>query len=543
MELAAEVSRLFAVKQPPAEALRRAQGLVAGQIGAHSVAVALWDEETDGLQIVAAFGPFDEDTPAINEALRGKRSGSITVDAHFTGQAIFLVDCFADPSDERLTSWRPVLKASGTSSLAALPLVVHGQPLGTMTFAFPETRQFGAEDRQFLEVIASLIAFHVHMSLASQELVTERGFFERVLELAPTAIALFDTDLKVRLINQAWCELTGSGAPDVLGKHYYEVFPEAPRPPSKALAALELGSVVTAEATTLYPEGPDEHRRFDLTYCPISDATGATAGLLMVAQEVTERVQVLELQRRQLVALTAAENAKDQFLSVLSHELRTPINAITGFGSLLLEGVPVEPLPDQLPFLRKMLKGADQLVEVVDDLLDASRIAADRLKLYPIYFEFRHEVERAVERLTPAAEDKNLDLVLDIPDDLPPIVADDKRVAQILSNLLSNAIKFTPAGGRIVVRARSDGGHLLCEVQDTGLGVSPEKLPYLFERFTQADMTTTREFGGLGLGLALVKALVEAHGGQVGAESAPGAGSTFWFTLPVSGVAEIPALA
>ncbi len=536
LELAAQVCQLFAQPLPPSEAFRRALAAVCETIGATGSALALWDQEADALQIVASLEDGSRHLASVNAELRCSRAKSVLVDVYVRRQPVFVADCFPGGQlDPRLAGSAASLDALGASALAILPLLVLGECVGALAIAFPAPRPFSPDDEHLFELVSGWLACQAKLALASHQLTTERAFFQRVLEHAPTAIALFDRSLNFRLVNRAWTTLTGVKADDAVGHDYHSVFPDAPRPASKVIAAFDLGSIIKAEASPWDGLGGDTGRRFDLTYCPVLDSTGNVAGVLMVANEVTERMQVIDLQRKQLEALSSAEEAKDQFLSVLSHELRTPINSVTGFGSLLLEGVPVEPLPEQMQFLRKLLQGAEQLVGIVDDLLDASRIAADRLKLYPVHFEFRDEVDRTVERLRPAAEDKGLDLRVDIPEDLPPIMADDRRVTQILANLLSNAVKFTPAGGAVVLRARSDGGHLLCEVQDTGQGVSPEQLPYLFERFTQADMTTTREFGGLGLGLALVKALVEAHDGQVGADSLLGAGSTFWFTLPVGG--------
>jgi two-component system OmpR family sensor kinase/two-component system sensor histidine kinase BaeS len=136
--------------------------------------------------------------------------------------------------------------------------------------------------------------------------------------------------------------------------------------------------------------------------------------------------------------------------------------------------------------------------------------------------------------LASLASQKQLALSLDVAPDLPPMVADPQRLGQVLTNLISNAIKFTPPGGQIQVAARQERDHVLCEVVDTGDGIRPDDLPRLFQRFTQLDMSTTRQKGGTGLGLSICKAIVEAHGGHIGVRSELGKGSSFWFTLPFS---------
>jgi two-component system phosphate regulon sensor histidine kinase PhoR len=148
--------------------------------------------------------------------------------------------------------------------------------------------------------------------------------------------------------------------------------------------------------------------------------------------------------------------------------------------------------------------------------------------------DFAALVEDALDTQAPAAAKKGVALVPELPAGLPPLTADPLRVIQVLTNLVGNAVKFTPAGGRVTVRARRLDGHIRCEVADTGCGIAPADQPRLFQRFSQLDMSNTREAGGIGLGLSIVKAIVDAHGGEVGVESVPGAGSTFWFTLPVA---------
>jgi signal transduction histidine kinase len=231
---------------------------------------------------------------------------------------------------------------------------------------------------------------------------------------------------------------------------------------------------------------------------------------------------------------------KDRFLGVLSHELRTPINAIMGFGSILEDGVLGEMPERQREAVRRILDGADTLLRLVDDLLDMSRIQAGKLVHAPRPMDLAAACQRVVEALGSLAEQKRLDLTLELPDALPEVFADPQRIEQVLVNLVGNAIKFTPPGGVVAIRAEQTGIWLRCEVMDTGKGIDRRDHPRLFKPFGQLDMSTTRPAGGTGLGLSISKALVEAHGGQIGLESAPGQGSTFWFTLPVLQAVTVP---
>jgi signal transduction histidine kinase len=229
------------------------------------------------------------------------------------------------------------------------------------------------------------------------------------------------------------------------------------------------------------------------------------------------------------------ELLKDRFLSVLSHELRTPINAILGFGSILEDGVAGPLTPEQQRYVRKVTAGADHLLSLVNDLLDMSRIQAGKFSMTPRPMAIAPIVDEVVGTLGGLAEQRKLTLTTDVAAPLPSLVADDVRVRQVLTNLVGNAIKFTPEGGTITVRVRPEGDGVRVEVVDTGLGITPADQRKLFNPFTQLDMSATRQAGGAGLGLSISKALVEAHGGAIGVESAPGAGSRFWFTLPPDG--------
>lgn len=267
---------------------------------------------------------------------------------------------------------------------------------------------------------------------------------------------------------------------------------------------------------------------------------GGQERILAVVRDVSERKKGEEerdrllAQQREIEALREADTLKDQFLSILSHELRTPLNAITGFGSILEDEVQGPLNPKQHESLSKILAGAETLLYLVNDILDMSRIQAGKFTLSPRPMRFQEIAEEVVENIVPLAEKKHQELRKDVPSSLPEVLADEKRIAQVLTNLLNNAIKFTPEGGEIRVRASNEGTFIRCEVTDNGPGISPENLPKLFKPFSQLDMSMTRKAGGTGLGLSISKAIVEMHGGQIGVESEFGKGSTFWFTLPIA---------
>ncbi|MNY12140.1 Alkaline phosphatase synthesis sensor protein PhoR [compost metagenome] len=216
---------------------------------------------------------------------------------------------------------------------------------------------------------------------------------------------------------------------------------------------------------------------------------------------------------------------------MISHELRTPLNFIMGFASILQDELVGTLNAEQHDCVNKIMNGAERMLAQVKNLLDMSQMAAGVFRIVPSSTLYTPVVDEAVSSLTPLAAQKGLVLESDVgaPQE---VCLDGPRIVQVLGNLIENAIKFTPQGGRIRIRAAQDGNDLLTEVEDNGPGIPTEDIPRLFHRFQQLDMSTTREAGGIGLGLSISKAIVEAHGGTIGVRSALGKGSTFWFRLP-----------
>lgn len=260
--------------------------------------------------------------------------------------------------------------------------------------------------------------------------------------------------------------------------------------------------------------------------------TDRTELLTRIRIHLRARNYSLEL-KRQNEELRRLDTMKDEFLSIISHELRTPINAIMGFGSVLDDELVGALNPEQHRYLQKMLTGSDHLLSLVDELLDLSRIQAGQLHLERAPVDLRALIEQSLAGLAPLAEQKRLHLESHLPEGLPTAMVDGRRLNQVLINLISNAIKFTPEEGTITVRAGLDGHGLRVEVGDTGIGITDADMTRLFQRFNQVDTSYIRKSGGVGLGLAISKGLVEAHGGEIGVRSEPGRGSTFWFTLPI----------
>ena len=261
---------------------------------------------------------------------------------------------------------------------------------------------------------------------------------------------------------------------------------------------------------------------------PLSEADVA------VLTEVGRRAALAIDNARLFKEAEAANQAKDEFLAILSHELRTPLNAIMGWTHMLREGLSEEMARHAIDVITRNARSQKQLVE---DLLDVARIASGKLDIHPSPVDLVEIARAAVDAALPAARQRRIELALTSEGSTAPLLADSHRLQQVAANLLSNALKFTDPGGRVDVAISGQDGRVELVVSDTGGGISPEFLPHVFERFRQADPSLTRTHGGLGLGLWLVKQIVEAHGGTAEARS-DGAdkGSTLRVTLPTQPV-------
>ena len=261
------------------------------------------------------------------------------------------------------------------------------------------------------------------------------------------------------------------------------------------------------------------------------------ADALVIA--AAQREELLRKEQDARETAEAAGRAKDQFLALLSHELRTPLNAVYGWARMLQSGQVREEAAARA--LDAVVRNANAQVQLIDDLLDVSRVITGKMRLDVRPLDLEAVVEAALDAVRPAAEAKGIRLQKLLDPWAGPTTGDPSRLQQVVWNLLANAVKFTPKGGRVEVHLRRVDSHVEIVVSDTGEGIAPAILPYVFDRFRQADSSSTRAHSGLGLGLALVKHLVELHGGSVAARSAgEGQGATFIVTLPVT-IAQLPA--
>ena len=374
------------------------------------------------------------------------------------------------------------------------------------------------------------------------EAATANAKFRAFFEQGPLFAGIMALDGTIIEANRLSLEACGYTKEQVVGKPFWECpwwcrSATLMQQIKSAVAQTAAGQTFQAEMPYFVADG--SQRMVSLLLIPIKDESGRVVFIAPTGTDITD-LKRAESQRNDLLqaeraARTAAERAsllKDEFLATLSHELRTPLNGILGWSHIMQQdNADAKVIAQGLEVIERSARAQ---AEIIDDLLDMSRIISGRVRLDVQRLDLSAVVQSAVETARPTAETKGIRLQTVI-DPLNGVVVsgDFNRLQQVLWNLLSNAVKFTPKGGRVQVLLQRINSHLEISVIDTGEGIKPEFLPFVFDRFRQADASTTRRHGGLGLGLSIVKQLVELHGGSVRVNSdGPGRGSTFIVALP-----------
>ncbi len=359
---------------------------------------------------------------------------------------------------------------------------------------------------------------------------------EDLLNTIPCGFLRFNDQGDILLANSSLLETLGYSEDELVGERLERILPMASRifHQTHFFPLLKLHNEVNEVYLSLesrdgevIPMLVNARRRTDETD-PVNDCI-----LMQMRQRSEYEDEILKARR----AAEHAVRAKDEFLAMVSHELRTPLSAIKGW-SRILTGGHLEPA-DTLRGMEAIERSAEVLQRLIEDLLDFSRIISGKLRLTVERVEPGTVIESALDVIRPAAEAKDIQLETVLDTDPPAVSGDPSRLQQVLWNLLSNAIKFTPKHGRVDVRVSRVNSSVEIAVADTGEGISADFLPYVFDRFRQADRTDSRGHGGLGLGLAISRHLVELHGGTIRVESdGPGHGTTFYLRLPVMTVNE-----
>jgi signal transduction histidine kinase/CheY-like chemotaxis protein len=430
------------------------------------------------------------------------------------------------------------LRELGLRSTLAVPLVARGRTLGLITLLTAESgRQLGPADLALARDLADRCALaadnarlyqEARQALEAQALSLAQT--DALLAAAPVAVAFLDRDLRYIRVNELMAAVNGVPAAGHPGRAFAEVLPDLADCYEGTLRrVLTTGEPLTGVPISYpVPGRPDGRGDWLANFYPARGPGGEVIGLGVMLADITE-------QKRAEEELKAADRRKDEFIAMLSHELRNPLAPVRTSLHILRQSHE----PDQIAAVREMMERQVQhLVRLVDDLLDASRYQGGKVELRKSWVGLAAVVGRAVETARPQLDAARHELTVSLPEGPVELEADPVRLAQVLANLLHNAAKYTEPGGRIELTAtladRAGGPpEVAVSVRDTGIGIDADLLPRVFDLFMQADPSSTRAQGGLGIGLTLVKQLVELHGGRVEAHSAgPGTGSTFTVHLP-----------
>ncbi len=346
-------------------------------------------------------------------------------------------------------------------------------------------------------------------------------------------VIFVDPDLRIVWANKAFLDYIGLKLGELVGYDYESllIMQEADSNGSLMRKALESGTEELGEVNT--PDG----RTWMICATIIMDEDGRITGVLQTGLDITVHKLSEERLLQAKLEAEAANRTKSEFLANMSHELRTPLNSIIGFSDILLERIFGELNEKQLRYVNNISSSGKHLLELINEILDLSKVEAGKMDLHYSEFLINSVFEEVRGILAPLAQKKSLEVTFNV-EHVTTLEADRDRLIQVLYNLVSNAIKFTPEGGKISIRCRENGSRALISIMDTGIGISAEDQRKIFQPFTQIDNSASRQFGGTGLGLTLVKKIVNLHQGEIWVESDIGKGSTFIIAIPLKKPAE-----
>jgi signal transduction histidine kinase len=488
---------------------------------------ALIDGERGDLLVRVAEGYPDSGLgPPLGEAPRRRLSmgASLAGKAARSQRALLLRDVSGDPDIAAL--------APGIRAELAAPIVYEGQTLAVLALNSPRSAAFGERELAMVRALCALATRPLLRAMFYQETLETSTQLGQVFTSIPSGLALLDMQGRVLRHNPAWRTVWGLEETESEDAFHvpWDLVPRLLARLTDPLGLTEFcaaGQTHPTETQTTMITLRDPHQELLVLSTPTRDTFEQLTGRVWVVSDVTRERE--------------ADRLKSEFISIVSHELRTPLTSILGYTELLLarEFSPSE----RREFIKTVYDQANHLSQIVEDLLGVTRLEAGKVHLNQWVVSLRQLIGEVVAQLTNLSTRHRV--VIDIPQRLPPAYVDRDKVKQVLVNLLTNAVKYSPRGGEVALEVREvapealppdhpEGQWLLVSVRDAGIGIGPEDLPKIWERFYRVDNTNTRRIGGTGLGLSITKALVELHGGRIWAESELGVGSVFYVTLPLA---------
>jgi PAS domain S-box-containing protein len=421
--------------------------------------------------------------------------------------------------DVRTASHADAYRRIGVRASMLLPFVKAGKLHVVLTLQSAVPRAWQEREHRIAQDMAELTWSAIDAAQAQAALRAERDQSQTIFDSMAEGFAMLDRHWTILRMNAEGLRMIQQRAADVIGRNHWDVFPQLRGTPTEAVyrRVMETGR---AEIVELFHEQPDGTR----VWSEVRVHPSQEGGIAFFFRDITERMTAQQ-------QLQTADRRKDEFLAMLAHELRNPLAPI-GAAAQLLQ---IARLDDQRVRDTSRIIGRQvaHMTHLIDDLLDVSRVTGGLVTLERAPQDIRHVVAEAVEQVTPLLQARGHHLALRLAPEAAMVDGDRKRLVQVLSNILNNAAKYTNEGGNIVLRTDVEDTQVLVEVSDDGIGMAPDLVAHAFDLFAQAERTSDRSAGGLGLGLALVKSLVELHGGTVTCRSAGlGKGSAFTVRLP-----------
>ena len=479
------------------------------------------------------------------------RADNLQSDVRFARDSVLATDDAPETNGESRVPLRTPFGAGHVlESYLAAPIIARsGEWLGALFLGHPQPDRFGKNAELLLHGLAGQAALSLENARLFEQAQREKAAlaaleerYRLVTEQMPQIVWMADARGSHLYFNRRWFEFTGLSPQESYGSGWSKQLhcDDSDRVQMRWQHSLDSGAPYEIEYRFRRHDG--EYHWFLVRALPLRDEAGRVSKWFGTCTDIddakaadAERTRALESQEQARREAEDANRLKDEFLAVVSHELRTPLTPILGWLELLKTDDPDADFRRQAYDVIERNTRAQ--AQIVNDLLDVSRIISGKLKLELQSIDLRDVVRAAIETVEPTARVKGVHLDAELPNRAAINVGDADRLQQVAWNLISNAVKFTSRGGQVTVRLARQNSHYLIEIVDSGAGIAPEFLPHVFERFRQADASSTRATGGLGLGLSIVRHLVEQHGGTVSVDSRGlGLGSTFRVHLPIAPV-------
>jgi len=420
--------------------------------------------------------------------------------------------------ERRLVTIGQTFDLAGT---VGLPLQLGDELLGVLLVFRAFTTPFTSNERQILQTFTDQAAIAVNNARLYQQTLNERRRVDAILEGSADGIAIMDAAHTIQRWNRALAKLTNLTALEAIDNNHDNLIKWSKREPGSDLIEAEANGWGISSTSPLYVEGDLLKKdgravAVGITYAPIFDRDNRLVNIVASVRDITK--------------FREAEQLKSTFISIISHELKTPVSLIKGYAGTLRRDDAKWDSKTVQESLTVIEEEADRLTGLIENLLDASRLQAGALKLNVSEVALNTMAEQLAKKFQTQSSAHTF--VVEFPPAFPILHADEERVRQVMTNLISNAIKYSPDGGSITIKGRADTDKVTITVSDQGPGLPADELPRVFDRFYRADTAATKRAQGAGLGLYLAKAVIEAHNGEIWAESQQGEGAEFSFSLP-----------